>query len=163
VAAAAGRGLRSVVLRAFQVYGPLDHPGRLVPSVLRAARTGAVLPLTGPGRRRDWIHVEDVVEACVTAAKAGDLPAGQVLNLGTGRETANEEVVAEVERASGRPVHVEPGAHPGREWDCPSWVCDPRLAARLLGWHAEISLGEGLARCWAEELAAWPAASTVGP
>ena len=49
VAAAQERGLRSAVLRAFQVYGPDDHPGRFVPTVLRAARAGEVLPLTAPG------------------------------------------------------------------------------------------------------------------
>ena len=38
-AAAAERGIRAVVLRAFQVYGPGDHPTRLVPVVLDAART----------------------------------------------------------------------------------------------------------------------------
>jgi len=151
VAAAAERGLRSAVLRAFQVYGPLDHPGRLVPSALRAARTGEVLPLTGPGLRRDWVFVDDVVEACVRAAHADGLPAGQVLNIGTGRQVANEELVAEVARAAGRPVRVAIGAHPGRAWDAPSWVCDPALAARLLGWRAEVSLPEGLARCWARD------------
>ncbi len=148
VAAAGGWGMRSAVLRAFQVYGPLDHPGRLVPSAIRAARTGTELPLTGPGRRRDWIYVDDVVEACVRAAGADHLAAGQVLNIGTGRQVANEELVAEVERVTGRPVQVAADAHPGRGWDAPSWVCDPSLARALLGWEAKVDLADGLARCW---------------
>ena len=152
-AAAAAQGVRATVLRAFQVYGAGDHPGRLVPTVLRAARTGEVLALTAPGMRRDWIHVDDVVEACVRAALADHLPAGQVLNIGTGRQVANEELVAVVERVSGRPVRVAVGAHPGRSWDTGSWVCDPSLAADLLGWEAEVDLEEGLARCWAAETA----------
>lgn len=150
VAATAGaRGLRSAVLRAFQVYGPGDHPHRLVPTVLRAARTGAVLALTGPGMRRDWVHVDDVVEACVRAALADELPPGQVLNIGTGRQTANEELVALVRRVTGRRIEVEPGGHPGCPWDASSWVCDPSLAATLLGWEAAVDLEHGLARCWA--------------
>ena len=51
-AAAAERGVRSAVLRAFQVYGPGDHPTRLVPVVLEAARTGAVVPLPTRVSRR---------------------------------------------------------------------------------------------------------------
>ena len=149
--AAEARGLRSVILRAFQVYGTGDHPGRLVPTVLRAARTGAVLPLTGPGLRRDWVHVDDVVEACVRAARADELPPGQVLNLGTGRQVANEELVSIVEQVSGRAVAVEVGAHPGCPWDTTSWVCDPSLAADVLGWEAKVPLEDGLARCWAAE------------
>ena len=148
VAAADRRGLRAAVLRPFQVYGPLDHPHRLGTRARHAARTGDILPLTGPGRRRDWVFVGDVVEACVRAALADDLPSGQVLNLGTGRQVANEELVDEVRRVTGRPVAVAPGAEPGREWDTTSWVCDPSLALRLLGWEAKVPLDEGLARCW---------------
>ncbi len=151
VAAAARRGLRSAVLRAFQVYGPLDHPTRLVPTALRAARLGETLPLTGPGRCRDWVFVDDVVDACVRAATTDELAPGQVLNVGTGRQVTNEQLVAEVERVTGRPVAVEAGSHPGRDWDSSSWVCDPTLAGELLGWKAEVDLAEGLARCWAAE------------
>lgn len=153
IAAAAARGIRATVLRAFQVYGAGDHPGRLVPTALRAARTGDVLPLTAPGMRRDWIHVDDVVEACVRAAFADHVPAGRVLNIGTGRQTANEELVAAVERVSGRQLRVAVGAHPGRSWDTGTWVSDPSLAAGLLGWEAKVALDDGLARCWEAETA----------
>ena len=148
-ATAEARGVRATVLRAFQIYGPHDHPHRLVPTALRAARTGELLPLTGPGMCRDWIYVDDVVEACVLAASADDLPRGQVLNIGTGVQTANEELVALVHWVTGRRVQTVEGAHPGCPWDTSSWVCDPSLAARLLGWRAAVELEAGLARCWA--------------
>jgi nucleoside-diphosphate-sugar epimerase len=149
-AAAEARGLRAAVLRAFQVYGPHDQPGRLVPTVLRAAETGAPLALTGPGMRRDWVHVDDVVEACVRAALCEDLSPGEVLNVGTGVQTANEELVALAERVTGRRIDVRPGVHPGRGWDTGSWVSDPSRARRLLGWTAQVDLEQGLARCWAQ-------------
>jgi nucleoside-diphosphate-sugar epimerase len=148
-AAAAERGVRAAVLRAFQVYGPGDHPSRFVPAVLRAARTGEVLPLTGPGLRRDWVYVADVVDACVRAAVADGLPPGQVLNLGTGVQTANEELVAVAERVTGRRIAVAPGAHPGRAWDAASWVSDPTAASEALGWRATTPLETGLGHCWA--------------
>jgi UDP-glucose 4-epimerase len=148
VAAAQERGLRSAVLRAFQVYGPGDHDGRLVPTVLRAARDGTVLPLTAPGSRRDWVFVDDVVDACVRAAGADDLAPGTVLNVGTGRQTANEELVATAERATGRRIRTAVGAHPGRSWDTGSWVSDPSRARALLGWEPAVALEEGLRRCW---------------
>jgi nucleoside-diphosphate-sugar epimerase len=152
LAAAAGeRGLRSVVLRAFQVYGPGDHPGRLVPTVLRAAADGTVLALTEPGSRRDWVHVDDVVRACLLAAAADDLAPGQVLNIGTGVQTANEELVALASQVTGRSIRTRPGAHPGRSWDTASWVCDPALAGELLGWRPAVDLRAGLARTWAAD------------
>lgn len=148
-AAAAERGVRAAVLRAFQVYGPGDHPTRLVPVVLDAARTGAAVPLPARISRRDWVWVGDVVDACVRAAVDDELPSGTVLNIGTGVQTSTEELVATAERATGRPIATVPGAHPGREWDTAAWVCDPRAAGRLLGWTPTVDLAEGLARTWA--------------
>ena len=148
-AAAAERGVRSAVLRAFQVYGPGDHPTRLVPVVLDAARTGAVVPLPARVSRRDWVWVGDVVDACVRAALADDLPPGQVLNVGTGVQTSTEELVSSASRVTGRPIATAAGAHPGREWDTDCWVSDPSLAAALLGWRPTVDLAEGLARTWA--------------
>ncbi|SFL10792.1 NAD-dependent epimerase/dehydratase family protein [Geodermatophilus ruber] len=148
-AAAAERGVRAAVLRAFQVYGPGDHPTRLVPVVLAAARSGGVVPLPARTSRRDWVWVGDVVEACVRAALADDLPPGQVLNLGTGVQTSTEELVATAARVTGRPIATAPGAHPGRAWDTDCWVSDPSLAAALLGWRPTVDLAAGLARTWA--------------
>ena len=147
-ATAAERGIRSTLLRAFQVYGPGDHAHRLVPTVLRAARTRQVVPLTMTGRRRDWVWVEDVVQACVLAAERHDLPAGAVLNIGTGCQTANEELVAVAERVTGCPISTRVGAHPGRSWDTDSWVCDPALAGQALGWRPTVQLAEGIERIW---------------
>jgi nucleoside-diphosphate-sugar epimerase len=148
-AAAAERGVRACVLRAFQVYGPGDHRTRLVPVVLDAARTGATVPLPRRLSRRDWVWVGDVVDACVRAAADSALPPGVVLNIGTGVQTSTEELVATAERVTGRRIATAPGAHPGRSWDTADWVSDPRAAARLLGWTPTVDLAEGLARTWA--------------
>ncbi len=149
-AAAAERGVRSAVLRAFQVYGPGDHPTRLVPVVLAAARTGAAVPLPARVSRRDWVWVGDVVDACVRAALADDLPAGAVLNIGTGVQTSTEELVETASRVTGRAIPTVPGAHPGREWDSADWVSDPRAARAALGWTPTVDLAEGLTRTRAE-------------
>jgi nucleoside-diphosphate-sugar epimerase len=148
-AAAAERGVRAAVLRAFQVYGPDDHPTRLVPVVLSAARTGATVPLPARVSRRDWVWVGDVVDACVRAAQDATLPPGTVLNIGTGVQTSTEELVAVAERVTGRLIATVPGAHPGRDWDTADWVADPSAARRLLGWEPTMDLAEGLARTWA--------------
>jgi nucleoside-diphosphate-sugar epimerase len=148
-AAAAERGIRSCVLRAFQVYGPGDKPERFVPAVLDAARTGKTLPLTGPGRCRDWVWVGDVVDACVRSAVRDDLAPDAEYNLGTGVQTSNEELVAVARRVTGRSITTSVGAHPGRSWDTADWVCDPTAARVDLDWKPRVELADGLARCWA--------------
>jgi nucleoside-diphosphate-sugar epimerase len=147
-AVAAERGIRSCVLRAFQVYGPRDKPGRFVPTVLEAARTGRALPLTRPGMRRDWVWVGDVVDACLRAAVRDDLAPGAVFNIGTGVQTSNESLVAVAERVTGRHIAARAGAHPGRGWDTPNWVCDPTAARDALDWKPRVQLADGIARCW---------------
>lgn len=144
-ATAAERGICAPVLRAFQVYGPGDKPTRFVPSVLRAASTGDVLPLTEQGRRRDWIWVGDVVEACLAAAANGR---SGVWNIGTGVQTSNEELVEVASSVTGRRIRTAVGAHPGRSWDTADWVCDPRAAARDLSWKPQVTLEMGLRRAW---------------
>lgn len=144
-ASAAERGLPAAVLRAFQVYGPHDKPSRFVPAVLEAAARDAVLPLTAPGLRRDWVWVGDVVDACLRAATA---ERSGTWNIGTGRQTANEELVAEAERATGRRIRTAVGAHGGRDWDTGSWGCDGAAAERDLGWEPTVDLHEGLRRTW---------------
>ena len=148
-AAAAERGVRAAVLRAFQVYGPGDHPTRLVPVVMAAARGGGTVALPQRLSRRDWVWVGDVVDACVRAAVDDGLPPGVVLNIGTGVQTSTEELVAVAERVTGREIRTVPGAHPGRGWDTADWVCDPARARRLLGWDPAVDLAEGLRRTWA--------------
>jgi UDP-glucose 4-epimerase len=148
-ASAAERGVRAAVLRAFQVYGPGDHPTRLVPVVLSAARTGGTVALPAGVSRRDWVWVGDVVDACVRAALAEDLPPGAVVNVGTGVQTGVQDLVEVARRVTGRPIAAAPGAHPGRDWDTADWVCAPRAARELLGWTPAVDLAEGLARTWA--------------
>jgi len=141
--------VEGVVVRPFSIYGPWEGEHRLVPSAIRAAFTGEVLPLTRPGLRRDYVFVEDVCQACLRAAVA-DGVVGEVVNVGTGRQTSNEELVALVERVTGRPVKVAVGAFPARVSDRGFWVADTGKAERLLGWRAERSLAEGL-----EKTALW--------
>jgi len=130
------------ILRPFSVYGFWEAPVRLVPTAIRAALDGCAMPLTSALFRRDLIFVEDVVEACVMAAER-DVPEGEILNIGTGREWTNQEVVAKVESVSGRPIRVR-GDHPARENDQEHWVADIAKAERLLGWKPRHTLAEGL-------------------
>ena len=141
------------VLRPFSVYGPWEQPHRLVPRAIRAALTGEELPLTGPGLRRDYVFVEDVVDACLRAART-DAALGEAINIGTGVETSNEELVAEVERVLGKEVRVRTGAYPARETDSPHWRADIAKARRLLEWEPRHTLAAGLARttAWIEGL-----------
>jgi UDP-glucose 4-epimerase len=80
---AAASGLASCVARLFTVYGPGEHEGRLLPSLLAAAESGAEVPLSAGTQRRDFTYVEEVAEGLVRLAVA-DMDPGEVVNLATG-------------------------------------------------------------------------------
>jgi nucleoside-diphosphate-sugar epimerase len=132
-----------VVLRLFMVYGYWESPKRLIPTAVMAALRGEEMALTAPGYRRDWVFIEDVVEACLLALQAEGV-AGEVINVGSGQQWSNEEVVAMVQAVSGRRIGVRIGEYPARPSDTANWVADIRKAERLLGWQPRHSLRSGL-------------------
>jgi len=142
---ASARGLPGVLLRIFNAYGPWDRPGRFLPTVIRAVRSGTPLELTRRGLCRDWIHVDDVVDLCLRCLRS-PLDPGEVFNVGTGTMLANEEIVAAVEGRLGRRAVLLEGAHPERPWDRGCWLADPSRAKERLGWEPRWPFPEGLDR-----------------
>lgn len=132
------------VLRPFSVYGPGEDERRFAPSALRAALEGTELPLTEPGLAHDFVYVDDVVEAIELALDVPEALAGRAVNIGTGRQVTNEELVALVEHVAGCAVRSQTGAYPASPHDSRMWVADVTLARKLLGWQARTTLEEGL-------------------
>ena len=143
-------GCAPAVLRAFQVYGPGDHPTRLVPVVLAAARTGDAVPLPARLSRRDWVWVGDVVDACVRAAVDDALPPGRRAQH-RHRRADQHRGARRHRRAGDRPADRAPSPAPTRAapGTPPTGSATRRAAARLLGWTPTVDLAEGLARTWA--------------
>jgi UDP-glucose 4-epimerase len=85
--AAAGGSLKAITARLFTVYGPGEHRGRLLPTLIEAARSGVTAELTAGSQKRDFTFVEDVAEGL---CRLGTIPAagGEVVNLATGRLTS---------------------------------------------------------------------------
>ena len=158
-------GLRWIALRYFNAAGadPDGHLGEkhdpethLIPLAISAA-LGRIEALeiygtdydTPDGTAiRDYLHVTDLAEAHVAALKY--LHAGgqsTAINLGTGRGHSVREVIAMVERVSGRRVPVrEVGRRAG---DPPQLVADARKSAELMNWHpAHSSLEEIVRTAW---------------
>ena len=101
---------------------------------------------------RDYVHVNDLGEAHVLALRRLlDGGASAAYNLGTGIGTSVLEIIAAVEKASGRKVPLTLG--PRREGDPPSLFASAEKAARELGWRARyLSIDETVATAVAWEM-----------
>jgi nucleoside-diphosphate-sugar epimerase len=83
--ACAALGIRGLAVRLFTVYGPGEHAGRLLPSLIEASRTGRAVDLSAGLQRRDFTYVEDVAESLL---RLGLTSSGSgIVNVATGRLT----------------------------------------------------------------------------
>jgi nucleoside-diphosphate-sugar epimerase len=136
-----------VILRLYSVYGYWEGPHRLIPTAMLAALGSGSISLTEAGYRRDLIFVADVVEACLLAAGAATKP-GEILNVGSGQQWTNEQVVDLIDSITGRPLYRRTEVYPPRETDTSFWVADNAKARRVMGWQPRHSLPDGLAKTW---------------
>lgn len=130
-------------LRLYSVYGPYEAPQRLMPTLIRAGLRGKLPPLVNPKVARDFVYVEDVVEACLLAAQVQTREFGPVYNIGTGTQTSLRDVVKLARQVLNVPAKPAWGTMPNRKWDTDSWVCDNRKAHAALGWQPRHDLEAG--------------------
>jgi CDP-6-deoxy-D-xylo-4-hexulose-3-dehydrase len=132
-----------VCLRLFQVYGP-GQAGTLIPSAIQAALKGHPFPTTAGEQTRDWVYVDDVVDAYLKAAQAEGIK-GQTFDIGTGVGTSVREVVEFVfdQFPGASPMIGGIDYRPGEVW---SLVADTDKARDQLGWQASVELKDGLRR-----------------
>lgn len=139
-------GLETVALRIFNAYGPgqslpVSH-APVVPRFLQGALTGGSIIIFGDGSQsRDFVFVDDVVDALVTAATTTGL-GHAVINIGRGRETTVSELIRHVERVAGRPVSVI--YNPEKSGGVPRLTADIERARELLTFEPRIDLESGL-------------------
>jgi UDP-glucose 4-epimerase len=141
-------GIETVALRVFNTYGPgqplsVAHPP-VVPHFLRQTARSGTLVIHGKGEQtRDFVYLDDVVEAMVAAATAPSIDR-LMINIGSGFETSVKELCQKVVEAVGSKAEwiFKEDQDPG-----PSRMCaDIRLAKQKLGYQPRYSLQEGLAR-----------------
>lgn len=130
-------------LRLYSVYGPYEEPSRLLPTVIVRGVRGGLPPLADPATARDYVYVDDAVEAYLLAATRPTQEYGAIYNTGTGVQTTLREVAEIARRVMG--IGPEPvwGSLPGRQWDTDVWVANNRKIRNTLGWQPCISFEQG--------------------
>ncbi len=144
---AATYGLAACSLRFSNAYGPHSlHKRSVVAAWLRAALAGESITIHGDGEQtRDLVFVDDLARAVIATLDAPeDDVAGELFQAGTGVESTINRVAEAVGLAVGRPLEIVRG--PARDGDVRRNVARVDKAAAVLGYRAQVSLEEGLAR-----------------
>jgi UDP-glucose 4-epimerase len=138
--------IETVCLRVFNAYGPgqnlpPSHPP-VIPNFLRqAVRSGTLVVHSDGSQTRDYVFVDDVINAMVAAATASGVERSMI-NVGSGMETSVRELVNLVMEATGSNAEVmyNPRTAPGVSRMC----ADLTLAREKLGYRSRVSLADGL-------------------
>jgi len=143
-AAASTHTARIRTLRLYSAYGPFEDPRRLLPALIVHGLRGTFPPLVGQQTARDFVYVDDVVDALMLAAEDTAGEPGAVYNIGTGVQTTVGEAVETARRVMGIAGEPAWGTMPARVWDTDTWVADVRKSREVLGWSARHSFEDGL-------------------
>ena len=152
LAYARGGLVEGVALRYFNVFGPRQDPNgpyaAVIPLFLRAALTGASVPIFGDGMQtRDFTYIDNVVEANLLAGtQPAERASGWVVNCGAGQRTSLLELVALAEEVTGRSIAVS--LEPPRAGDVRDSLAGLERARQVLGYEPFVTLIDGLRRTW---------------
>lgn len=139
-------GIETVCLRVFNAYGPGQRlpPSHapVIPYFLKQLLRGGTIVMHGQGTQtRDYVYVDDVVSAMISASTAPDIN-HLVINIGSGTETSVRDLVRLIMEITGLKAEAlqNPRTDPGVSRMC----ADLSLAREKLGYTPRISLEQGL-------------------
>lgn len=139
-------GIETVCLRVFNAYGPGQRlpPAHapVIPNFLHQAVRNGTIVVHGDGNQtRDYIYIEDIVQAMVAAATAPDINR-QVINVGSGKPTSVRELIRLIMELTGSHAEViyNPRLSGGVSWMC----ADLKRASEKLNYYPQTSLETGL-------------------
>jgi nucleoside-diphosphate-sugar epimerase len=154
-------GLRSLTARLFTVYGPGEHAGRLLPSLMEGAASGADIPLTEGMQQRDFTFVGDVAEGLLRLGVA-DVPPGEIVNLATGRlETVRRFIEIAGEVLGIAPSRLKFGAIATRPEEIAHAAVTVDRVRAATGWVPSTTIAEGVRRTQEFEQAPAPSARAL--
>lgn len=162
-------GLKYVILRYFNCYGPYQVAQFAIPRFIHSAMRGKPPTVFGDGhQKRCYTFVEDTAEATVSSALSLDAE-GCVLNVGSGNSPISlldlANLVIQISGKNLKPEMVEEFRHTDRtrEREVFERYCTAQKAKKRLNWEARVSLAEGI-RCVFEKgilFERWPDSNDI--
>jgi nucleoside-diphosphate-sugar epimerase len=138
--------------RIFFVYGPGEHPDRLVPSVIRSLLRGTPVACSDGCQVRDFSYVEDVASSFAALL---DSDVRGAVNIASGMPVAVKEIINTIAVKLNRPDLIEFGKLPVSPGDPLLLSANVRKLKIDVGWSPQYSLSQGLDKTiawWKEHL-----------
>src|SRR6478736_1627346 len=143
--AATRDGLSCTVLRISNPFGfpvPSGRAQGIIPHAVRCAVEGQPLTLWGDGHaQKDFLHYTDFLSALQAVV---DRRLTGLFNLAAGESHSVLEIIALVEKHTGRKIVLRPTPAPA--WDVQDSRLDNQLLRTATGWQPQVTLDEGIRR-----------------
>lgn len=136
------KGLPVTVLRPSVAYGPEQREDMFIPAMVCALLRGERFSMTSGEQTRDFIFIDDLVDALMRASLCA--ASGEVINIGSGKATRIADLVDKVEHLTRARGLAQRGAIAYRPGEAMQYQLDIRKAERLLDWRPLTSLEHGL-------------------
>jgi len=138
------RKIPSITMRLFTPFGRFDQPGRLITDIMKSLITKKPLTLFSPYSKRDFIHINDVINALVLASNS-PFKNGEIFNVGSGKYYSVKEFVTLASKVTKTKINVN-WKNKQREFDKlgGNGYANTRKISENLGWRPKITIQEGL-------------------
>lgn len=145
-------GLQTVILRPTVVYGPGQSSRMLISMVMEALAAGRAIDVTEGKQTRDFVFIDDVVDAILLSLTAPGL-AGEVWNVGSGEVVTVRDCLERIEAITATEGLVLYGARPYISREIFRYESEVESTYKALNWRPSVLLNEGLRRTWKSILA----------
>lgn len=133
-----------ITIRPFAVYGYFEDKERLIPTVIKSFLINEPLQLSNPNYVRDFIFIEDLVDAYLKAIKKINNIKGEIFNIGSGKEVKIKEIIETMRKITHISIRIKYNQIKSRIKEPFHWRADISKAKRLLNWKPKYNLEEGL-------------------
>lgn len=141
-----------VITRCTNNYGPWQFPEKLIPLVIGKILNNEMIPIYGSGNQiRDWIHVQDHVDALIAISESSKSISGEIYNIGSENEITNLELVKKICKICDKDIPSKKGPYedlisfvddrPGHDY---RYALDNKKITNELDWHPKIIFDDGL-------------------
>lgn len=132
-------------LRLYSIYGKWEEPDRLIPRLIENIRKGKLPPLVSPDISRDFVHINDCVEAFLDGAlNMKPEIYGESFNIASGKKVTIGELIELCRKEFGISETPLWNSMNNRNWDLQDWYGDPSKAREKINWSQKTGLSEGL-------------------
>ena len=133
-----------VTIRPFSVYGPGEADFRFVPTIIRCLIKQKTLFLANAVH--DWIYIDDFLEGLLKVMENISLLPGEIINIGTGQQFSNEEIVGIIENFTGQKIEKK-YISCLRSYDSMNWQAN-NYKLKQLGWEQKYTIEAGLKKTY---------------